>query len=53
MDVSAYIRKLKNDPQFMANVTSWQRNPGPARPVRGLSRRAGFPHCGNAPGPGH
>ena len=32
MDVSAYIRKLKNDPQFMANVTSWQVTP--ARPAR-------------------
>ena len=48
MDVSAYIRKLKNDPQFMANVTSWQVTP--ARPAR---YGAGFPHCGNAPGPGH
>ena len=32
MDVSTYIRKLKNDPQFMANVTSWQVTP--ARPAR-------------------
>ena len=27
MDVSAYIKKLKSNPEFMANVTSWRVNP--------------------------
>ena len=27
MDVSTYIKKLKNDPEFMANVTSWRVEP--------------------------
>ena len=53
MDVSTYIRKLKNYLQFMANVTSWQVTP--ARPARYGAFPAGgrIPHCGNAPGPGH